>query len=58
LVLGDPHRERQQLHDLVSPDSASPVAGGFRKRLLTVLAALRHHRYKFVHLLGRQQRTG
>jgi hypothetical protein len=33
------------------------VAGGFRKRLLTMPAALRHRRHKLVHLLDRQQRA-
>ena len=35
--------------------SATTAASGFRKRLLTMPAALRHHGYEFIHLLDRQQ---
>src|SRR5688500_652602 len=46
-----------RLHDLMPPHSAAMAAREFRKRLLTMPAALRHHRYDLIHLLDRQERA-
>src|SRR5438105_15433570 len=39
------------------PDPATTRAGGFRKRLLTMPAAFRHHRHDLGHLLYWEQRA-
>jgi hypothetical protein len=57
VVLGHSHGKRKQFHHLMPPDPALTAAGGFRKRLPTMPAALRHHHHELVHLLDRQQRA-
>jgi len=56
LVLGHPHCQRQQFHDLVTPRSTPDPSGSFEEWLPTMAALLWHHGHDLVHLFDRQQR--